>query len=83
MIIGFQGGIDKIDLASMKISNKAQNRDSTYVVDHFSNTVGKIEVMNYSDNIHRIFIKGDNYSDGDFMLDILGSFIPKTDIVIW
>lgn len=83
LIMGFQGEIDKIDLASMKISNKAQNRDSTYVVDHFSNTVGKIEVMNYSDNIHRIFIKGDNYSDGDFMLDILGSFIPKTDIVIW
>ncbi|WP_238149490.1 M10 family metallopeptidase C-terminal domain-containing protein [Arsenophonus endosymbiont of Aleurodicus floccissimus] len=83
LIMGFQDGIDKINLASMKISNKVQNRDSKYIVEHFSNNVGKIEVMNYSDNIHRIFIKGDNFSEGDFMLDILGSFKPDTDIILW
>ena len=32
LIIGFQVGIDKIDLSAMKISNKAQNYNADYVV---------------------------------------------------
>ncbi|WGL94802.1 M10 family metallopeptidase C-terminal domain-containing protein [Arsenophonus nasoniae] len=83
MIIGFQAGIDKIDLSAMKISNKAQNTNKDFVVEQFSNKIGKIEVKHYSDNGHRILIRGDSYSEGDFMLDIFGSFNPDTDVILW
>ncbi|WGL98942.1 M10 family metallopeptidase C-terminal domain-containing protein [Arsenophonus sp. aPb] len=83
MIIGFQAGIDKIDLSAMKISNKAQNTNKDYVVEQFSHKIGKVEVKHYSDNGHRILIRGDSYSEGDFMLDIFGSFNPDTDIILW
>ncbi|HGJ5899630.1 M10 family metallopeptidase C-terminal domain-containing protein [Arsenophonus apicola] len=83
MIIGFQAGIDKIDLSAMKISNKAQNTNRDYVVEQFSHKIGKIEVKHYSDNGHRILIRGDSYSEGDFMLDIFGTFNPDTDIIVW
>ncbi|HGJ5877060.1 MAG TPA: M10 family metallopeptidase C-terminal domain-containing protein [Arsenophonus sp.] len=80
-IIGFQAGIDKIDLSAMRISNKAQNCNIDYVVQRLSDTVGKVAVINYTNNIHRLGIKGDAL-EGDFMVDILGTFNPDTDIIL-